>query len=338
MPMHARAGFRSLRHRAAFRAAMAALAFAVVPPACRAEIAPGSVLAIDVWQHPELSHESTVREDGRIEFPPVGEVRVQGLAPAAIAQRIGDGLGGYMREPAYVTVREVFPVSVTGFVAQPGRVVLERAPTLLEAILQCGGPTPGAWLDRVMIYRPGKPGTTGEIQVASVAEAFARGQGAATPELRRGDLVFVRGESPGAGGAGAGAAGAAGGAASAAAGVSRGMVLLEGVARAGLYPIPDGADLFTALALAGGAAPTADISRTRVLSLQGDRRVVYEVDLKTLKAGAAPQPFLLRDGDVVQVGGAQGGFLSRTWRGTRDVLTLSTSIASAYLLIHQINN
>src|SRR5262249_12527347 len=138
--------------------------------AAGAAVSTGSVLAIDVWQHPDLSHESTVGPDGKIEFPPVGELRAEGLTTDAIAQRIADGLTGYMREPAYVTVREVYPVTVSGFVAHPGRVVLDRAPTLLEAILQSGGPLPGAWLDRVMIYRPVVGTTTQSLQIVSVAD------------------------------------------------------------------------------------------------------------------------------------------------------------------------
>src|SRR5262249_15761178 len=147
------------------------------------------------------------------------------------------------------------------------------------------------------------------LQIVSVADAFARGQSANTPQLQRGDLVFVRGESPGTPGAGVtgvtgvtpGAAASGGGAGGEAGGTpggatpGGGMVLFEGTAGPGLYAIPDGADLITALALAGGPALGADLHHTRVLSLQGDRRVSYEVDLEALQAGAPPRPFLLRD-------------------------------------------
>ena len=209
-----------------------------------------------------------------------------------------------------------------------------------------GGPAPGAWLDRVMVYHQGEKGAAGALTIASVADAFAHGETTGGVTLRSGDLVYVRGESPGTGGLSAAGGGGGGGAvtpsgatsaASGGGGVT-GMVLLEGVGHSGLYPIPDGADLYTAIALAGGPALGADLHHARVLSLQGDRRVAYEMDLDTTPNDAPRHQFLLRDGDVVELPVVTRGFLSRTWAGTRDVLTLSSSIASAYLLIYRLNH
>jgi protein involved in polysaccharide export with SLBB domain len=295
----------------------------------------GSVLAVDVWQHPELSREIEVAADGRTEFPPVGELRAEGVAPSALAERIADGLAAFVRETPYVTVREVYPVTVNGFVARPGRVVMDRTPTLVEAILQAGGPIAGAWLDRVIIYRQGQPS---EIIMASVADAFGRGQSTGSPELRRNDLVFVRGESPGTGGIpgmAGGGAGAGGGAASSgggSSGMGQGLVALEGVTGPGLYGFPPGADLYTGLGLAHGPSAGANLGRTRVISRQGDGRVVYEVNLARSGSQALPRTFPLRDGDVVQVGVDRRGMGSRLWNGTRSALIFARDFSSAYLL------
>ena len=63
-------------------------------------IAPGDVLRIAVWREPELSVEASVRLDGRITVPLLGDLMAAGRAPNDLAAEIQSKLSRFLEVPA----------------------------------------------------------------------------------------------------------------------------------------------------------------------------------------------------------------------------------------------
>lgn len=78
-------------------------------PAYAAEykLGPGDVLQISVWGHEDLSQVVTIRPDGMIGFPLVGEVKAADLTPEELQKKLAEALAEYVRNPqVIVTVKE----------------------------------------------------------------------------------------------------------------------------------------------------------------------------------------------------------------------------------------
>ena len=96
-------------------------------------IGPGDVLAINVWKEAEISKVLTVRSDGRISLPLIGELLSSGLTPRQLEAEITKRLKDYVADPAVtVVVQEIGNVEVSdGF---PARFIV-GAPLLYSSPL-----------------------------------------------------------------------------------------------------------------------------------------------------------------------------------------------------------
>jgi polysaccharide export outer membrane protein len=104
-------------------------------------------LQITVWKEPELTQTVTVRPDGKISFPLVGDLQASGKTPRQLAQTLTESLARYIREPIVtVTVAQInnFKVYVLGEVGHQGELALKRRTRLLQAIAMAGGLSPYA--------------------------------------------------------------------------------------------------------------------------------------------------------------------------------------------------
>lgn len=71
-------------------------------------IGAGDSLSVSVWGVPELSVSVTVRPDGKMTLPAVGDVAAAGMTPAHLGTELGRVLGDYVKNPIVtVTVNEV---------------------------------------------------------------------------------------------------------------------------------------------------------------------------------------------------------------------------------------
>jgi len=120
------------------------------------QLGPEDVLDINVWRNGELSRTVTVRPDGKISFPLIGDLQASGLTPAELTANIVDRLKSYVQTPAVsVIVKEVRSYSfyVMGQIQKPGRYPLNSKTTLLQAITLAGGFTPTADRNRIVVFR-----------------------------------------------------------------------------------------------------------------------------------------------------------------------------------------
>ncbi len=279
-------------------------------------IGPGDVLAISVWERPELTRTIVVRESGIITFPPIGEIEVVDRTSADLARILEQRLNDFLRRPTQVTV-EILAfnsqrVTVAGAVGTPGRISFERLPSLLEVLGAAGGLGPEADLSRVQIYRL-EEGTEKSMTV-DLSESFRTGDIQGLPRLVTGDVIYVPSASADVAGGGSVA------------------FLVGEISRPGAYPVGRGMDLLKLLAVAGGALPSADLRRIEVIS-QGagdDGGYTVTVDLERYLDGKT-NGFEIRPGDTVRLLPRTGRGAGLAWAVTREVLGVSSNILSLVL-------
>ena len=117
-------------------------------PVMEYTIGPSDVLSIGVRNHEDLTTTVTVRPDGMITFPLLGELYVVGQTPSALQSSLAESLKEYVNiQPREVSivVDEVhsYTVSVLGEVRTPGRFNFQSQATVLDALAQAGGPDAG---------------------------------------------------------------------------------------------------------------------------------------------------------------------------------------------------
>lgn len=113
-------------------------------------------LSISVWKEPDLTKTVSVRPDGKITFPLVGDVQAAGRAPRQLTEDITKLLSRFIKEPVVtVVVEEInnFKVFVLGEVTIQGALNLRRRTRLLEAIALAGGVSKFADKSDVLLLR-----------------------------------------------------------------------------------------------------------------------------------------------------------------------------------------
>lgn len=101
-----------------------------------------------------------VDNDGKINFPVLGELRVGGLTKKEAEQLIVEKLKPYIKETPIVTVRMVnYKISVLGEVARPGTFTISNEKVnLLEALAMAGDMTVWGVRDNVKLIRESADG------------------------------------------------------------------------------------------------------------------------------------------------------------------------------------
>ncbi len=115
----------------------------------------GDALQISVWGNPELSHGVTVRPDGKISIPALGEITASGLTPTELKNILEKELTSIVQKPivtVIVTGITNYQILVFGNGAPAGIHTLHKETTLLQFLSQLG-PLQGADLDRAYLVR-----------------------------------------------------------------------------------------------------------------------------------------------------------------------------------------
>lgn len=120
------------------------------------------VLAVNVWKESEISRTVTVRSDGKITLPLVGELQASTKTPKQLEDEISSKLSDYISEPAVtVIVQEVRSqrFNILGQVTHPGSYALTSSTTVLDAIALGGGYRDFAKQKSIFILRRNPDGT-----------------------------------------------------------------------------------------------------------------------------------------------------------------------------------
>jgi polysaccharide export outer membrane protein len=162
------------------------------PPATL--IAPGDELTIEFFNHPELSNEHIVRNDGKIMLQLIGEVKASGKTPGDLAKEIEQRYEGVLRQPKLAISLLSQPdqvVYVAGEVITPGQIPLREHITIIQAIMQAGGfQSIRADMSRVVLIR-----YSGGKRYMQTFDMMALLNGGDVPGgttfLEPGDIVYV---------------------------------------------------------------------------------------------------------------------------------------------------
>lgn len=127
---------------------------AASPPAY--VIGVGDVLRINVWKEPELTSDATVRLDGMITVPLLGDVQAAGRAPAQLAGTLMAELDRFVEKPRVtvsVSQANSARIYVVGQMVRPGEFPLTGRLTVLKALALAGGFKDFARPESIVIVR-----------------------------------------------------------------------------------------------------------------------------------------------------------------------------------------
>ena len=100
------------------------------------------LLAINVWNEPDLKQSAPVRPDGKISLPLIGDIQAAGRTPVQLQNDIAAKLRAYITHPdVTVVVQQINSqkYNILGRVAKPGAYTLSTTMTVLDAIAEAGG-------------------------------------------------------------------------------------------------------------------------------------------------------------------------------------------------------
>jgi len=248
------------------------------PSSCGEEyrVGGGDVLQVVVFGSEDLSRTVSVRPDGAIALPLVGDVAVGGASLPEIRDRLSAAFARYLVSPQVdVQVHEYNSrfVALVGDVAQPGRRPLRACTRVIDVLLQAGGFRDGATSAEVVVSRGEEDGEALRARVERGVFTPAARQVLETV-LRGGEIVTV---------------------------MPRAYVTVQGeVARPNRYPIEGRLTVTGAVTLAGGLTRSGS-SKAKIVRVDaGGERRVLEADLKAIREGRA-EDVVLQPEDIVTV-------------------------------------
>lgn len=177
-----------------------ALAFCGAAAAEEYIMTPGDQLQIYVLGHPDISSTRanndsayTVRPDGKLNFPLVGEIDVNGLTVFEFTNLLTKELSEYIINPKItVNVAKLGTtrVFVMGEVSKQGMHELTKSHRVLDALGAAGGFTQKAAKKNIFLVRnAGKPGEN--VQQLNILNYMKKGDMSQNVVLQEGDCLFL---------------------------------------------------------------------------------------------------------------------------------------------------
>jgi len=127
-------------------------------------------LKINVWKNDSLSVTGSVRPDGTITMPLVGDVRAAGRTASQLTDEIGKRLKNFVKEestPVSVAITDVnsYRFTVSGNAERPGVFNLKYYATVADAIALAGGLNKFASPHKIVILRQQQNGGVRKVPI-----------------------------------------------------------------------------------------------------------------------------------------------------------------------------
>jgi polysaccharide export outer membrane protein len=155
-------------------------------------IGPEDSVEVQVWKNPDLSRTVTVRPDGKISLPLIGDMPAAGQTVTQLTEAVTEKLKTYYKEPAQVTVivNQVnsYMIYVLGEVRLQGKQVVRSGTTFLQSIALAGGFTPFATTSKITLRRRD---STGKETVIPIRYKDVLNGQQANLVLKSGDTIIV---------------------------------------------------------------------------------------------------------------------------------------------------
>jgi polysaccharide export outer membrane protein len=179
------------KEKVKMKKALICLLIVLALPACSLAqdyvIGGGDKLKISVWGEEGLSGEVTVRPDGKITLPAVGDVAAAGLTPAELTKGLTEKLKPFVKTPIVtISVNTITnnKVYVFGGGVASGEYNLDGKTTLLRLMTKLGD-LKDADLTRAYIIRGGE-----KLEV-DFYDLFRRGNISKDAEVMADDMIFI---------------------------------------------------------------------------------------------------------------------------------------------------
>lgn len=150
----------------------------------------GDVVGINVWENAGLSTSATIRPDGTITMPLIGDLQALGKTPTALKNEIKKRIADFVKTAEItvaVTEWHSYRFTVSGEVASPGLFSQEQYVTVSEAIALAGGFSRFAKRNEMKLMRRGADGKIRNIPL--VYDLLATGE---RPDM---NIYMVSGDS-----------------------------------------------------------------------------------------------------------------------------------------------
>lgn len=153
----------------------------------------GDDITIHVWQQEGLTTNASIRPDGTITMPLIGDLKAAGETPSSLKQIIKTRLADFVKlEGSEITVAvrsaNSYRFTVSGEVVRPGVYQQAYYVTVAEAIALAGGFTRFAKRNEMVLMR--RDAKTGEVrQIPLVYDLLASGK---RPDM---NIVVMSGDS-----------------------------------------------------------------------------------------------------------------------------------------------
>lgn len=258
-------------------------------------IGPGDVLRIDVFEEEELSGKYTVSSKGTIQMFLLGEIQVVNLTTEQLAEKLKTELEkDYLRNPQIKVIVEEYnshKVYVLGEVSKPGTYHLKGKNSILDILLEAGGPTQNAGDQLSILRTEGKDGdeTLTHIPI-NVTKLFIAGDLSQNLQLKDNDIIYMsrreRGDI-----------------------TSRffqketnTFSVVGEVKRPGSYEYREGYTVLNAILEAGGLTEYASPNRTKLIRGEGKERKTIRIKLgDIIEKGKKEADQVIQPGDLIIV-------------------------------------
>ncbi len=151
------------------------------------------VIDVHVWKEPELSRVVSVRPDGKISLPLVGELQARGRTAMEVRAAVGERLKEYVTSPEVTVIVQQINSKryfVIGEVQAPGVYPLTVPITAMQALAMAGGFREFADTDNIFILRRTEDNRTTRIEF-SYKDWIKEKKDVEHLELQSGDLLVI---------------------------------------------------------------------------------------------------------------------------------------------------
>jgi protein involved in polysaccharide export with SLBB domain len=151
-------------------------------------LASGDVVKLTFSSAPELNQSQKIRADGKLSLPLVGEVDAGGKTVGQLQAELIQLYKSQLKTPEVTVSLEssVTAVVVSGAVNKPAKLAFERPTTVLQAIMEAGGPSEYGTLRRVRLIR-----TVNGVQKSQVMDLHDISKEAKPFYVRDNDVIYV---------------------------------------------------------------------------------------------------------------------------------------------------
>jgi polysaccharide export outer membrane protein len=173
------------------------LALLVIPDKSRGQaadyiIGKGDQLLVTVWGYNEFTTTQTVRDNGTITIPLLGDLKAGGLTKDEFIGNLKKRLAEYIQGDINITVSVLSSigqrVTILGAVTRPANYPVSSEINLLELISMAEGYLPDAQLSGIRIFHKDRTQSQTPVDLDDYLE---RADIENIPKVRPGDIVFV---------------------------------------------------------------------------------------------------------------------------------------------------